>query len=220
MNNNLTEMIFILDMSGSMVTLRDETIDGYNTMIEEQLKAEGDANVTTVLFDDRYILLHDRVPIQDVAPLTRETYTPDGLTALYDAVGKTVVDVGHKLYLTPEEERPGKVVVTIITDGYENASKEYQADELKFLITQQKDVYSWIFTFIGTDIDAMKVGTSIGVDPKLSKNFTRSKAGLESVFKGTSNVMYTLRSMDFATMDSYSIIDAAEKELNSVIINN
>ena len=129
MNKNLTEMVFILDMSGSMSHLTDDTIGGYNSLLNEQKKQEGDANVTTVLFDDRYILLHDRKNIKKVKELTTKDYMPCGRTAMLDAVGKTIVSVGQKLAAMKEEDRPCNVVVTIITDGMENSSVEYTWDK-------------------------------------------------------------------------------------------
>ena len=130
MNNNLTELVYIIDMSGSMAHLRNDTIGGYNAMIQEQKKLNREkpelkANVTTVLFDDRYIMLHDRKDIDQVEDMTEKDYLPCGCTAMLDAIGKTFVSIGQKLAAMPEEERPGLVSVTIITDGYENSCKEY-----------------------------------------------------------------------------------------------
>ena len=186
MNNNLTEMVFILDMSGSMSNLTNDTIGGYNSLIEKQKKEPGDALVTTILFDDRYIVLHDRVDIKEVKPLTDKEYCPTGCTAMLDAVGKTIKSIGQKLNNTPEEERPGNVVVTIITDGYENASKEYSWKQVQDMIKEQKEKYSWLFTFIGANIDVTQVSESLGIDRKLAKGFTASGKGVGSVFTAMS----------------------------------
>lgn len=183
MNKNLTEMVFILDMSGSMSHLTDDTIGGYNSLLNEQKKQEGDANVTTVLFDDRYILLHDRKNIKEVEELTTKDYMPCGSTAMLDAVGKTIVSVGQKLAAMKEEDRPGNVVVTIITDGMENSSVEYTWDKIQAMIKEQREKYSWIFTFIGANIDVKKVSNDLGIDSRLSKKYTASKVGTDSVFR-------------------------------------
>lgn len=189
MNQNLTEMVFILDMSGSMRPLANDTIGGYNSLIEEQKKQEGDANVTTILFDDRYIVLHDRVNIKDVNPLTDKEYRPMGMTAMLDAVGKTIVGVGQKLADMPEEERPGNVVVTIITDGYENASKEYTWKSVQAMIKEQREKYSWLFTFIGANIDVKQVSDDLGIDSLLAKSYTASAEGTQSVYTAMSATM-------------------------------
>lgn len=182
MNNNLTEMIFILDMSGSMSSLKDDTIGGYNSLIAEQKKQPGDANITTVLFDNRYILLHDRINIKEVKELTSKDYMPCGMTAMLDAIGRTVVAIGQKLADTPEENRPGNVVVTIITDGFENASKEYTWSIIKNMIKEQRDKYNWTFTFIGANIDVDKVSEDLGIDSRFAKKYTASKAGTNTVY--------------------------------------
>lgn len=123
MNQNLTEMIFILDRSGSMESLTEETIGGFNSLIEKQKEEPGEARITTILFDDKYELLHDHTPVQEIQRLTRKEYYARGCTALLDAVGLTIDRVGGRLAETPEEERPGRVVMVITTDGYENASR-------------------------------------------------------------------------------------------------
>ena len=134
MNQNLTEMIFILDRSGSMESLTEETIGGFNSLIEKQKEEPGEARVTTVLFDDKYELLHDHTPVQEIQRLTRKEYYARGCTALLDAVGITIDRVGGRLAETPEEERPGRVVMVITTDGYENASRRYSRSQIQDMI--------------------------------------------------------------------------------------
>lgn len=194
MNNNLTEMIFILDMSGSMQHLRTDTIGGYNALLDEQRKQSGDCNVTTILFDDRYIVLHDRKDIKDVQPLTEADYCPRGTTAMLDAVGKTVIDIGQKLALMKEEDRPGNVIVTIITDGMENASKEFTWNQIQDMIKEQRKKYSWIFTFIGANIDVQKVSQDMGIDTRFAKSYSASKAGTDTVYKAMSKTVSFTRS--------------------------
>lgn len=195
MNQNLTEMVFILDMSGSMCHLTSDTIGGYNSLIKQQKEEPGEANVTTVLFDNRYIMLHDRVNIKDVPEMTTSDYMPYGSTALLDAVGQTINYIGQKLAATPENERPAKVIVTIITDGYENASKEFSWGKIKEMITHQREKYNWTFTFLGANIDTMEVSNNLGIDARLSKTYTASKDGTDSVYCAVSKGLSFARSV-------------------------
>lgn len=187
MNNNLTELVYIIDMSGSMSDLTDDTIGGYNAMLEEQRKLNREnsnlkANVTTVFFDDRYIMVHDREDLDKVENITRKDYMPLGMTAMLDAIGRTVVSVGEKLAATPEPERPGLVSVTIITDGYENHSKEYTWEKIRSMIKEQKEKYSWLFTFIGANIDVEKTVYDLGIDKNMSAVFSCTSTGVDSVY--------------------------------------
>jgi uncharacterized protein YegL len=219
MKDNLTELVFILDMSGSMQNLTEDTIGGYNSLLDEQKKQDGDAIVTTILFDDRYIVLHDRVPIKDVKPLTNKEYKPVGMTAMLDAVGKTINSVGQKLADTKEEDRPGTVIVTIITDGMENSSIEYTWNSVQEMIKHQREKYSWIFTFIGANIDVMKVSSTLGIDSRMAKSYKASKKGTAKLF-GTmaSTVSYARKarssSEDCETVmnEMSSIMDEIESE--------
>ena len=218
MNNNLTEMVFILDMSGSMSDLASDTIGGYNSLIEEQKKQAGDANITTVLFDDRYIVLHDRVDIKKVNPLTSNEYCPRGMTAMLDAVGRTINSIGEKLAATPESERPGNVVVTIITDGYENASKEYTWKVVQDMIKEQREKYSWVFTFIGANIDTRTVSESLGIDARLAKSYTANKAGTDSVYKTMSKAVAYTRSVSACkTSNNTALNDEELTEMSAVM---
>lgn len=219
MKKGLTQMVFILDMSGSMHRLTNDTIGGFNTMIEQQKKEPGEARVTTVLFDNRYILLHDGLDINEVPKMTTDDYAPLGMTAMLDAVGKTINSVGQQLAELPEEERPEKVMVTIVTDGAENASQEYTWENVKKMITHQREKYSWIFTFLGANIDTMEVSGNLGIDSRLSKTYFASEIGTEAVFRATSESLSFARSIDdaqamkcVATLDSLSsILDKVEE---------
>ena len=155
MRENLTEMVFVLDRSGSMSGLAADTIGGFNELIEKQKKIEGDAYVTTVLFDHEYEVLHDHVALGEVAPLTDKEYFARGSTALLDAVGRTINAVGARLGATPEEERPAHVVFVITTDGMENASREYTAKQVREMVEHQQQKYSWQFVFLGANMDAV-----------------------------------------------------------------
>ena len=164
MRSDLTEIALIVDRSGSMSNKIEDAIGGFNTLIEDQKKVEGDARVTVVLFDNQIDTIVDAKPINDVALLTRETYIPRGTTSLRDAIGMTANKIGERLAQDPEAERPGKVIIVIITDGLENTSKEFSAEALKELIERQKNEYSWEFLFMGTTEEAINAAQSWGVD--------------------------------------------------------
>lgn len=215
MNKNLTELVYIMDESGSMYNLRDDTIGGYNQMIDEQKSAPGEARVTTVLFNHTHRRIVDNMDVREVPKIASKDYTPNSSTAMLDAIGDTVIEIGKKLADMPEHERPGKVIVTIITDGEENSSTEYTLKQIKDMIEEQRNKYSWMFVFIGANIDAMSVGSSIGIDRKLTKNYTASKVGTETLYKSLSNAMTNVRCCaTTATTDDLS--DIIDKELGNL----
>jgi uncharacterized protein YegL len=164
MKEGLTEVIAILDNSGSMAKLTNDTIGGHNAFINDQKTIAGDAILTTVLFNTNYTVLHDRLNIKKIKPITEKEYRAGGGTALLDAIGKTINDVGLKLHNTPEEERPSKVIVFIITDGEENSSKEFTHEKIKEMVVLQKNTYNWEFLFMGANIDSFSVAETIGIN--------------------------------------------------------
>jgi uncharacterized protein YegL len=182
MKENLTEIVAILDRSGSMANLTKDTIGGYNNFIEEQKKLPGEANVTTVLFDNEYTLLHDRVDIKKVLPITEKEYHPMGSTALLDAVGKTINIIGVKLDAMKEEDKPSKVIVLIITDGEENSSVEFSGDVVKEMVEKQTNIYNWQFLFFGANIDSFAVSSSIGISADHTVGFSATSVGLNSTY--------------------------------------
>lgn len=199
MKDNLTEIVFILDKSGSMGHLRGDTIGGYNTYIEDQKKEPGEAFLTTVLFDDKYVLLHDHVDLKEVQPLTERDYRPGGCTALMDAIGKTINSVGQRMANTPEEERPAHVIFVITTDGYENASKEFDRAKVKAMIEHQQSKYSWTFLFLGAGIDAYSEAESIGIGGVYTMSVQASKVGTDNLYKSVTFASNAVRSS--ATLD-------------------
>lgn len=201
MNNNLIEVIFILDESGSMSPLKDDTIGGFDSFIEKQKKEAGECKVTTVLFNNAVYKIHDAVDINEVTSLDI-SYTPMGTTALLDAIGTTIDEVGIRLANTPEEERPGKVLVVITTDGYENASKEYTQDMVKRMIQLQQNTYNWTFMFLGADIDAKQVGGSYGISH--SHTYTKSAGGLSSIYTVVADTTSYMRSRGVVSQDELS----------------
>lgn len=182
MKNNLTEIIFLLDRSGSMAGLEGDTVGGFNAFVKKQNQLEGETLLTTVLFDDQYEVLWNGVDARE-AKLTEDEYYVRGTTALLDAVGKTILDVGYRLARASEEKRPGKVIFVITTDGMENASREFTYGKVKELIRHQQDKYSWEFIFMGANIDVAKEADSLGINIENSFNFEASEKGIESMYE-------------------------------------
>ena len=169
------ELVFILDRSGSMGGLESDTIGGYNSMLSKQKKEKtGKVSVTTVLFDDQYELLYNQVPIEKVSPMTEEEYYVRGSTALLDAIGKTVMQVKAN---QDKKEIKDKVLFVIITDGMENASREYRAEQVKKLIEERKEKDNWEFLFLGANIDAIGAAKDIGIDSSRAVRFKSDKKG-------------------------------------------
>ena len=164
MKKNLTELVYILDKSGSMQGLEKDTIGGYNAMLAQQRTVEGDCVITTVLFDNQYQLLHDRIDIRAIRPITEKEYFVGGSTALLDAIGKTIDKIRTVQQNTAKAYRAEKVMFVIITDGAENASRTYSAMQVKKMIQQQKERHGWEFIFLGANIDAVETAGRFGID--------------------------------------------------------
>ena len=212
MRENLTEMVFVLDRSGSMISLTADTIGGFNELIEKQKKIEGDAYVTTVLFDHEYELLHDHVALGEVAPLTDREYFARGGTALLDAVGRTINTVGARLAATPEEERPAHVVFVITTDGMENASCEYTAKQVREMVEHQQRKYSWQFVFLGANMDAVAEAGKLGISASHAANFAPSQRGVSMMYRmALDEVMCSARVGSDIGSDWKSYLDTDEK---------
>ena len=193
MKKDLTELVFIIDRSGSMQGLESDTIGGFNAMLKEQQSIEGDAIVTTVLFDDQYELLHDRIDIKAVAPLTGKDYWVRGSTALLDAVGKTINKISGAQTHTAGDYRAGRTMVVIITDGMENASREYSLANIKSLIERQKEKHGWEFIFLGANIDAVKEAGRIGIAADRAQNYHASPEGVNKAYASMSRASSEFR---------------------------
>ena len=177
MRENLTEIVFILDRSGSMSGLESDTIGGFNSMIAKQQKEEGEAIVSTVLFDDETDVIHDRVAIDEVKKLTEEDYYVRGCTALLDAVGGAIHHIGNVHKYAREEDRPAKTLFVITTDGLENASRYYSFTDVKKLIKRQQEKYNWEFLFLGANIDAIEVAGNMGISRDRAANYNCDEVG-------------------------------------------
>ena len=195
MKNKSTELVFIIDKSGSMSGLEKDTIGGFNSMIEQQKMGEGECFVTTVLFNGEYFLLHDRIPVENVPRMTERDYTVYGCTALYDAVGSTVehIEKIHKYIRC--EDIPSKIMFVITTDGMENASKRFGGASVKSLIEKKKKE-DWEFVFIGANIDAFEVAEDIGIGKNRAANYVASKEGTSFMYSTISDALSDMREND------------------------
>jgi uncharacterized protein YegL len=193
MKKNLTELVFILDRSGSMSGLESDTIGGYNALLKKQKEEPGEAIVTTVLFDDNYELLHDRINVKGIRPITEKEYFVCGCTALLDAIGKTINKIGNVQRNTNEEERADKVMFVITTDGMANASNEYNYEKIKKMVEWQKKKYGWEFIFIGANIDAIATAAKFGISSDRAANYNADGEGTRLNYEAVSNVVSELR---------------------------
>lgn len=206
MKKNLTELVFILDKSGSMSGLENDTIGGYNSMLEQQRTAEGKCIITTVLFDNFYQLLHDRIDIRAVKPITKKDYFVGGSTALLDAIGKTIQKIVTVQKNTAEDYRAEKVMFIIITDGEENASRYYSASQVKDMIKQQKEKYGWEFIFLGANIDAVETAGRFGIDSDRAVDYVPDSKGTKLNFQAMSRTVSTFRSQGIVSQDCFDEI--------------
>lgn len=193
MKKNLTELVFILDKSGSMAGLERDTIGGFNAMLDKQKAQAGECRITTVLFDHRDELLHDRTDIRAVRPITAREYRVGGSTALLDALGKTIHKIATAQKNTSEPFRAKRVMFVIITDGEENASREYAAKEVKEAIQRQKSRYGWEFIFLGANIDAVETAGRFGIDAGRAANYVPDSQGTALNFRAMSETVSAFR---------------------------
>lgn len=193
MKKNLTELVFILDKSGSMAGLEKDTIGGYNSMLEQQRAVDGECMITTVLFDNHYELLHDRIDSRAVRPITEREYFVGGSTALLDAIGRTIHKIGTAQKNTAEDYRAEKVMFVIITDGEENASRSYSAMQIKKMIGRQKKRYGWEFIFLGANMDAVETAGRFGIDADRAVDYVPDSEGTELNFRVMSETVTAFR---------------------------
>ena len=208
MKKNLTEIVFILDRSGSMAGLEDDTIGGFNAMIEKQKQEPGEALVSTVLFDNESEVIHDRVNIQEIEPMTRKEYYVRGCTALLDAVGSAIHHIGNVHKYAREEDRPEKMLFVITTDGMENASRKYTYDRLKTMIERQKEKYGWEFLFLGANIDAAREAARFGISADRTANYHADSEGTAVIYEAVSEAVCNVRASRPMTADWKKKVDA------------
>ena len=186
-------MVFILDRSGSMGGLESDTVGGFNAMIEKQKKAEGEAYVSTVLFNTHSKVLHDRVDVQQIRPMTQDDYCVGGCTALLDAVGDAIHHIGNVHKYARPEDVPEKTVFVITTDGMENASHRYTYDKVRRMIEKEKEKYGWEFIFLGANIDALQEAARFGISADRAANYRCDRRGTAVIYEGINEVVSAVR---------------------------
>jgi hypothetical protein len=201
MNTNLTEIAFVLDRSGSMQPLVPETIDGFNRFLADQQALPGQARLTLVLFDDQFEVLADALPVAEMVPLDERSYTTRGCTALLDAICRTIDELGRRLAAMPESERPGKVIVAILTDGLENASRRFTLADVNARIARQRDAYSWEFLFLGANQDAIATAAAMGIASHNSATFAADTVGAAASQAALSRKASAIRRISMALND-------------------
>ena len=208
MKKNLTEMVFILDRSGSMAGLESDTIGGFNAMIEKQKKEQGEALVSTVLFSNDSTVIHDRVDIRKVEPLTERQYHVFGCTALIDAIGLAIHHIGNVHKYAREEDKPENTIFVITTDGMENASHIYTSAEVKAMIEKEKTRYGWEFLFLGANIDAVETAGRFGIAPDRAVRFHNDRRGIQVNYEAVSRTVGRMRACAPVKADWKDAIEA------------
>lgn len=193
MRKNLTELVFILDRSGSMAGLELDTIGGFNSMIAKQKREAGEAVISTVLFDNSSEVIHDRVDIQKIEPMTEKQYYVRGCTALLDAIGGAIHHIGNVHKYARDEDRPEHTLFIITTDGMENASHKYSSDRVKKMIERQKTKYGWEFLFLGANIDAVETAGNFGIDADRAVNYHCDSEGTALNYEVLSEAICSIR---------------------------
>ena len=208
MKKGLTEIVFILDRSGSMSGLEQDTIGGFNSMIEKQKSGEGEALVSTVLFNHESCVIHDRVRVQDIVPMTRREYFVGGSTALLDAIGGAIHHIGNVHKYAREEDIPENTLFVITTDGMENASHQYTSDKVKAMIQRQKEKYGWEFLFLGANIDAVETAAGFGIGADRAVNYNCDSEGTALNYQVLSDTICAVRASMPISADWKRDIDA------------
>lgn len=193
MTNNITELVFILDKSGSMAGLEADTIGGFNAMIEKQKSTPGKCFVSTVAFNDKTQVIHDRESLDNIKPMTREDYFVGGCTALIDALGSAIKHISNIHKYARKEDIPQNTMFVITTDGMENASRKFTADEVRKMINRKKEESGWEFLFIGANIDAVTTAASYGISADRAVNYHCDKKGTKAVYNAVAGAVCNLR---------------------------
>ncbi|MDR1623190.1 MAG: VWA domain-containing protein [Synergistaceae bacterium] len=212
MKTDLTELVFILDRSGSMGGLESDTIGGFNSMLDKQRLESGDCRLTTVLFDHEYEVLHDRIDLKAVSPMTEEEYFVRGSTALLDAVGKTIHKIDSVQERTAEEYRAEKVLFIITTDGMENASRKYTYEKIKSMVERRREKCGWEFIFLGADIDAVETGGRLGIARTRARKYRKDGEGVHKNYHALNEVVREFRGGALISEDWGAEIEEYDKE--------
>jgi len=216
MNKNITEIAFILDRSGSMDSCSQEAIAGFNHFLKEQQQVEGLARLTLVLFDNEYLVPVQSLPVQEVLPLNKRTFLPRGSTALLDAIGKTIDDLGSRLGELPEADRPGQVIVTIFTDGMENSSVHFDWREISQKIKHQTEVYRWLFLFLGANQDAIATAAQLSISSANSSSYSADGVGTRTTHSAISRKLKGLRKVSQGSATLQEMADA-KSDLSCIV---
>jgi hypothetical protein len=216
MNPNLTEIAYILDRSGSMQPMQEPAVAAFNAFVKAQLDVPGDARLTLIQFDDAYEVPIAACPVQDIPQLTAATYTPRGMTALLDAIGRTIKDIDHRLTALPETEKPGKVILAIFTDGMENASHEYTLKHISDLIRLYRDEKGWEFLFLAANQDAIASAGAMSMSAQSSANVSFNEKGIKSTGSAMARKVRAMRMKSSGNMDAQAMEDDA-KSMNDIV---
>lgn len=206
MKKDLTEIVFILDKSGSMNSIKDDAIGGFNSFLEEQKKAEGKAKMSVILFDDTVQTISDGVDINEVKPLDKTTFIPSGLTSLLDAIGLGIDNLNKRISESPEDEKPSNVIFAIMTDGHENSSMEYQPLQIKHKVESMQKEKDYQFIFLGANIDAVGTAEGLGINRKFTGQFVADGYNTRKAMKNVNDMTTSYRTQ--GVMSSYQVVDS------------
>ncbi len=222
MKKGYTDIILVLDKSGSMRAVLQDTIGGFNQFIEDQTKVEGEAKFSLVEFDTTYSIVHNGLDINDVPEMTTNTYRPSGMTALYDAVGRAITEAGSRFKSMKDDERPEKVIFVILTDGYENSSVEISGNDISKMIKHQDKKYNWEFVYLGANQNAFDVADNLNIARHHTMSYAHTPGGTEAAFKSLSKGMTKSRGISgqSANVDYFDKEDYADQESHGVKQDN
>ena len=209
MNNHYTEIAFVLDRSGSMQSCKEAAIEGFNRFLLEQQKVEGLAKLTVVLFDDEYQVPFRSLPVQEIVPLNGDTFVPRNTTALLDAIGQTIDELGQRLSQLPEKDRPGQVILAILTDGLENASRRYSWNDIGDRIKFQSDTYKWTFLFLGANQDTIATAAQLSISAANAASYVADAAGSRASHVAFSRKASALRRKSMGRATAEDVMDIA-----------
>lgn len=209
----------LLDRSGSMASLRNDVIGGVNNFIEAQRKVPGEADFTLVQFDDKYEVNYENKKLNDVSKLTGDTFVPRGMTALLDAFGKTINNLGEKLSKLNESDRPERVIFVIYTDGQENSSIEFTYAKISEMVKHQREKYNWQFLFLGSNLDAFAEANKLGILRNHTMTYSASPIGTQDAYTASSNLVSTMRCASSTTMDSFAFSEEDIKKQEELLKN-